>query len=58
MPLPGRRQRLPDDPILHKLKWYVQFVVETLERYTFPQMRHMTMKPIFSLMGIACAQRA
>jgi hypothetical protein len=24
----------------------------------FPQMRRLTMKPIFSLMGIACAQAA
>jgi hypothetical protein len=36
----------------------VQFVAGTADRYTFPQMRHMTMKPIFSLMGIACAQAA
>jgi len=58
MPLPGRRQGRPDEPILHKLKWRVQFVARTGARYTFPQMRDLTMKPIFSLMGIACAQAA
>lgn len=58
MPLSGCRQRLPDDAILHKLKCRVRFVVGTVERYNFRQMRHMTMKPIFSLMGIACAQAA
>ena len=45
-------------PILHKLKWRVQFVARTGARYTFPQMRDLTMKPIFSLMGIACSQLA
>jgi hypothetical protein len=58
MPLPGRRQRLPDDPILHKLKWRRQFVVVALERYNFALMSRLTMKPIFSLMGIACSQLA
>jgi hypothetical protein len=36
----------------------VQFVGRTGERYTFRQMRDLTMKPIFSLMGIACSQLA
>jgi hypothetical protein len=36
----------------------VQFVAGPLERYNSPQMRHITMKPILSLMGIACAQLA
>jgi hypothetical protein len=58
MPLPGRRQRLPDEPILHKLKWRAQFVGSTVARYTFRRMRDLTMKPIFSLMGIACSQLA
>ena len=44
--------------ILHKLKWRVQFVGRTGARYTFGQMRDLTMKPIFSLMGIACSQLA
>jgi hypothetical protein len=33
-------------------------VVGTVERYNFRLVRTMTMKPIFSLMGIACAQLA
>jgi hypothetical protein len=40
------------------VKWRVQFVARTGARYTFRQMRRMTMKPIFSLMGIACSQLA
>jgi hypothetical protein len=36
----------------------VQFVVEPVERYNFALMRRMTMKPICSLMGIACSQLA
>jgi hypothetical protein len=35
----------------------MQFVARAVARYN-PAMRHMTMKPIFSLMGIACAQLA
>jgi hypothetical protein len=58
MPLPGRRQRLPDQADATQSEVRVQFVAGPLERYNFRQMRHMTMKPIFSLMGIACAQLA
>ena len=57
MPLPGRHHGDRTPPILHKLKW-TGICAGTVRRYTFPQMRHLTMKPIFPLMGIACAQLA
>jgi hypothetical protein len=36
----------------------MQFVAGTVASYNFDQMRRMTMKPILSLMGIACSQPA
>jgi hypothetical protein len=56
MPLPGRRLRRPDSADTTQTE--VPFVNGAVASYNSPHMRHMTMKPIFSLMGIACAQAA
>jgi hypothetical protein len=55
MPLPGRRQRLPDDSDTTQSE--VRVVKATVASYNLAVHRA-TMKPIFSLMGIACSQLA